>query len=109
MNVDGDAANPLHRVFSSALASCPGRACALLGTRARAGIHAASRHVDRLQHKRPALVNDNPAQRLRYKRALFWLGERIAGIGLWAGAVALLVIVVLNAINIIMRYFLRNP
>ena len=45
----------------------------------------------------------------RYKRALFWLGERIAGIGLWVGAVALLMIVVLNAINIVMRYFFRNP
>jgi TRAP-type C4-dicarboxylate transport system permease small subunit len=54
-------------------------------------------------------VNDSPAHRPRYKRALFWLGERIAGIGLWAGAAALLVIVVLNAINIMMRYFFRNP
>ena len=54
-------------------------------------------------------VNDSPAHRPRYRRVLFWLGERIAGIGLWAGAAALLVIVVLNAINIMLRYLFRNP
>ena len=51
----------------------------------------------------------SPAHRPRYKRVLFWLGDRIAGIGLWVGAVALLVIVVLNAINIMLRYFFRTP
>jgi TRAP-type C4-dicarboxylate transport system permease small subunit len=45
----------------------------------------------------------------RYRRLLFRLGTRIADIGLWAGAAALLAIVVLNAVNIVLRYFFRTP
>jgi len=45
----------------------------------------------------------------RYKRSLFWLGTRIADIGLSAGAAALLAIVILNAVNIVLRYFFRSP
>jgi C4-dicarboxylate transporter DctQ subunit len=44
-----------------------------------------------------------------YQRYLFWLGTRIADIGLWTGAAALLAIVALNAINILLRYFFRSP
>jgi TRAP-type C4-dicarboxylate transport system permease small subunit len=40
---------------------------------------------------------------------LFWLGERIADLGLWAAAAALLIIVVLNALNIFLRYFFLSP
>ena len=42
-------------------------------------------------------------------RPLYWLGARIADIGLWAGAASLLAIVVLNAVNICLRYFFRTP
>ena len=50
-----------------------------------------------------------PAHRPRYQRSLHWLGTRIADIGLCAGAAALLVIVVLNAVNIVLRDFFRSP
>ena len=49
------------------------------------------------------------ADRPGYKRSLYWLGTRIADIGLWAGAAALLAIVAINAVNIILRYFFRTP
>jgi C4-dicarboxylate transporter DctQ subunit len=45
----------------------------------------------------------------RSMRSLLWLGTRIADIGLWTGAAALLAIVVLNMINIVLRYFFRTP
>jgi len=54
-------------------------------------------------------VDVKAADRPRYLRSLFWLGTRIADIGLWTGAAALLAIVVLNAINIVLRYFFRIP
>jgi TRAP-type C4-dicarboxylate transport system permease small subunit len=54
-------------------------------------------------------VDDQPAPGPRYARSLFWLGTRISDIGLWAGAAALLAIVVLNAANIVLRYFFRSP
>jgi C4-dicarboxylate transporter DctQ subunit len=44
-----------------------------------------------------------------YRKVLYWLGTRAADVGLWAGAAALLAIVVLNAVNIILRYFFRTP
>lgn len=50
-----------------------------------------------------------PARPPHYQRYLFWLGTRIADIGLWTGAAALLAIVALNAINIVLRYFFRSP
>lgn len=37
------------------------------------------------------------------------LGARLADIGLWVGAAALLAIVALNAANIVLRYFFRSP
>jgi TRAP-type C4-dicarboxylate transport system permease small subunit len=37
------------------------------------------------------------------------LGTAVADLGLWAAAAALLAIVVLNAINITLRYFFRSP
>jgi TRAP-type C4-dicarboxylate transport system permease small subunit len=43
-------------------------------------------------------------QRARLNRALMWLGERVAYFGLWLAAAALLAIVVLNAVNIVLRY-----
>ena len=49
------------------------------------------------------------ARHPRYRRILFRLGTRVADIGLWAGAAALLAIVVLNAINIALRYLFRSP
>ena len=55
------------------------------------------------------IVEARPAHRPRYQRSLHWLGTRIADIGLCAGAAALLVIVVLNAVNIVLRYFFRSP
>src|SRR5262245_49569926 len=55
------------------------------------------------------IVDVKAADRPRYLRSLFWLGTRIADIGLWAGAAALLAIVVLNAINIVLRYFFNAP
>jgi TRAP-type C4-dicarboxylate transport system permease small subunit len=54
-------------------------------------------------------VNAELADRPRYRRSLSRLGTRIADIGLLAGAAALLAIVVLNAINIVLRYFFRTP
>lgn len=45
----------------------------------------------------------------RYLRSFSRLGTRIADIGLWAAAVALLAIVVLNAVNIVLRYFFLKP
>jgi TRAP-type C4-dicarboxylate transport system permease small subunit len=54
-------------------------------------------------------VADPPAAGARYRRVLFWLGTRTAGIGLCAGAAALLAIVALNALNIVLRYFFRTP
>jgi C4-dicarboxylate transporter DctQ subunit len=36
---------------------------------------------------------------------LGWLGARIAYLGLWLGAAALFVIVALNGLNIVLRYF----
>jgi len=38
-------------------------------------------------------------------RALGWLGDRTAHIGLWLAAAALLAIVALNGVNIVLRYF----
>jgi len=55
------------------------------------------------------IVDVKAADRPRYRRFLFWLGTRIADIGLWAGAAALLAIVALNAVNIVLRYFFRTP
>src|SRR5262245_47539150 len=55
------------------------------------------------------IVNVKAADRPRYRRSLLWLGTRIADIGLWAGAAALLAIVALNAVNIVLRYFFRIP
>jgi C4-dicarboxylate transporter DctQ subunit len=45
----------------------------------------------------------------RYRRAIHWLGTRIAEIGLGAAAAALLLIVLLNAANIVLRYVFRSP
>jgi C4-dicarboxylate transporter DctQ subunit len=44
-------------------------------------------------------------RRARLSRALLWLGERVSYFGLWLAAAALLAIVVLNAVNIVLRYF----
>jgi C4-dicarboxylate transporter, DctQ subunit len=55
------------------------------------------------------IVDVKAADRPRYRHSLFWLGTRIADIGLGVGAAALLAIVVLNAINIVLRYFFRIP
>ena len=44
-------------------------------------------------------------RRARLSRSLLWLGERIAYLGLWLAAAALLAIVALNAVNIVLRYF----
>lgn len=54
-------------------------------------------------------VGAQPAQPPHYQRYLVWLGTRIADIGLWTGAAALLAIVALNAVNIMLRYFFRSP
>jgi C4-dicarboxylate transporter DctQ subunit len=43
--------------------------------------------------------------RTPWSARLSWLGERIAHLGLWLAAAALLAIVVLNGINIVLRYF----
>ena len=43
------------------------------------------------------------------RRALASVGTRVADIGLWLAAAALLVIVVLNGVNIVFRYFFRAP
>jgi TRAP-type C4-dicarboxylate transport system permease small subunit len=45
----------------------------------------------------------------RYVSTLAWLGTRIADLGLWIAAAALLAIVALNAVNIVLRYFFRSP
>jgi TRAP-type C4-dicarboxylate transport system permease small subunit len=44
-------------------------------------------------------------RRARLSRGLLWLGERVAYVGLWLAAAALLAIVALNAVNIVLRYF----
>jgi TRAP-type C4-dicarboxylate transport system permease small subunit len=54
-------------------------------------------------------VADPSAPGARYGRAVSWLGTRVSHIGLCAGAAALLAIVVLNAANIVLRYFFRTP
>ena len=54
-------------------------------------------------------MDAKPARRSQFGRSLFWLGTRIADIGLWAAAAALLAIVVLNAVNIVLRYFFKTP
>src|SRR4029079_2971943 len=54
-------------------------------------------------------MDAKPDRRSQLGRSLFWLGTRIADIGLWAGAAALLAIVVLNAVNIFLRYFFKMP
>jgi TRAP-type C4-dicarboxylate transport system permease small subunit len=54
-------------------------------------------------------MDAKPDRRSQLGRSLFWLGTRIADIGLWAGAAALLAIVVLNAVNIVLRYFFNAP
>jgi C4-dicarboxylate transporter DctQ subunit len=54
-------------------------------------------------------VDVQPAPSPRYRRFLFALGARIADIGLWAAAAALLVIVLLNALNILLRHFFLRP
>ena len=54
-------------------------------------------------------MDAKPDRRSQLGRSLFWLGTRIADIGLWAGAAALLAIVVLNAVNIVLRYFFKMP
>ena len=41
----------------------------------------------------------------RLKGALYGFGEHVASIGLWLAAAALLIIVVLNGVNIVLRYF----
>jgi TRAP-type C4-dicarboxylate transport system permease small subunit len=43
------------------------------------------------------------------QRYILWVGTRIGEIGLSAGAIALLAIVFLNAVNIVLRYFFRSP
>ena len=55
------------------------------------------------------IVDPTAADPPRYRQSLYRLGTWIADLGLWAGATALLVIVVLNAVNIILRYFFRTP
>jgi C4-dicarboxylate transporter DctQ subunit len=54
-------------------------------------------------------VDVQSAHRSRDQRILFRLGTHIANLGLWAAAAALLVIVVLNALNIVLRYFFLSP
>jgi TRAP-type C4-dicarboxylate transport system permease small subunit len=48
------------------------------------------------------VTTQNPS---RLSARLAWLGERISYLGLWLAAAALLAIVVLNAVNIVLRYF----
>jgi C4-dicarboxylate transporter DctQ subunit len=51
-------------------------------------------------------VNSATSRQLdRTRAALQWLGNRTAFIGLWLAAAALLVIVALNGLNIVLRYF----
>ncbi|MCC6776457.1 MAG: TRAP transporter small permease [Hyphomicrobiales bacterium] len=52
-------------------------------------------------------MNAQPPRGLAASLARF--GRRLADIGLGIGAVALLTIVVLNALNIALRYFFRSP
>jgi TRAP-type C4-dicarboxylate transport system permease small subunit len=54
-------------------------------------------------------VTESPSHLPRYRRTLLLVGTRIADLGLWAGGAALLVIVALNAVNIVLRYFFRAP
>jgi C4-dicarboxylate transporter DctQ subunit len=54
-------------------------------------------------------VEARPPHRPRYQPILYWLGTRVADVGLYAGATALLAIVALNAVNIVLRYFFRSP
>jgi len=54
-------------------------------------------------------VTISPDRVPRYRRSLLRVATRIADLGLWAGAGALLVIVALNAVNIVLRYFFRAP
>jgi C4-dicarboxylate transporter DctQ subunit len=55
------------------------------------------------------IMDAKSPRRSRFGRSLYWLGTRIAHIGLAAAAVALLAIVVLNAVNIVLRYFFKTP
>jgi C4-dicarboxylate transporter DctQ subunit len=48
-------------------------------------------------------------RRARLNRALLWLGMRVSYGGLWLAAAALLAIVLLNALNIVLRYFFFAP
>jgi C4-dicarboxylate transporter, DctQ subunit len=50
-----------------------------------------------------------PTRQWRFMRGLHRLGTRIADLGLWLGAAALFAIVILNAVNIVLRYFFRTP
>src|SRR5262245_60712151 len=43
------------------------------------------------------------------RRTLASVGTRVADVGLWLAATALLLIVVLNGVNIVFRYFFRTP
>jgi TRAP-type C4-dicarboxylate transport system permease small subunit len=45
------------------------------------------------------------SQRHDWKRTLNWLATQTAFVGLWIAAAALLTIVVLNGLNIVLRYF----
>ena len=54
-------------------------------------------------------MTESPSHLPRYRRTLLLIGARIADLGLWAGAAALLAIVALNAVNIVLRYFFRAP
>ena len=55
------------------------------------------------------MVDVRPHSPPRYVSTLAWLGARIADLGQWIGAVALLAIVCLNAVNIMLRYFFGDP
>ncbi len=50
-----------------------------------------------------------PTPQRRLMRSIHWLGTRVCDIGLWLGAAALFAIVILNGINIVLRYFFRTP
>jgi TRAP-type C4-dicarboxylate transport system permease small subunit len=53
----------------------------------------------------PTRIAVLPTRTHDLKRALGWLGDRTAHIGLWLAAAALLAIVALNGVNIVLRYF----
>jgi TRAP-type C4-dicarboxylate transport system permease small subunit len=55
------------------------------------------------------IVNAQAHHPPRYVSTLNRLGTWVADLGLWIGAVALLAIVALNAVNIVLRYFFRSP